>query len=172
MTICHISQTIISSVFSDLLWHFALVPKPGIHPSWNVSHLGSFKKLTTFKSHKIMIFSFQGETYDSSVMWQMKQTAESFSNWLSGFLFNLTYEAQGIEWKWIIILLFCKTTQFNTWPWASRTLIFLNCLTIPSQHSPTSSSPDMSEIQVVLKVLYQRPFTRYYWYPHSLSIFQ
>ena len=29
----------------------------------------------------------------------MKQTAESFSNQLSGFFFNPTYEAQGVEWK-------------------------------------------------------------------------
>lgn len=60
-----------------------------------MSHLGSFKKLTTFKSHKIMIFSFQRETDDSSVMWQMKQTAESFSNQFQTLFFNPTYGGTG-----------------------------------------------------------------------------
>lgn len=128
IVICHIPQTIMSSIFSDLLWHYALVPKQGIHLPEMCHIQVTFNELTTFKSQKIMIFSFQRKTNDSSVMWQMKQTAESFSNqlfllshmWGTGHQMEMDHHSPVLQ----------KHTLHSTWPWASVTLLFLNCWTI------------------------------------------
>lgn len=97
-----------------------------------------------------MIFSLQRETNDSSVMWQMKQTAESFYTNFRALSLSPQMWQRGLNGTGSSFFGSAKThtVEHLTWGFCDSPLLWPSLLST----FPTSSSSDNSEMSVALRV--------------------